>query len=238
VAGSDGVLDKFIGDAVMAVYGAPLPSGRDALNSVDSAVNMVGMIAAINARRQAKGLGVLGLGVGVATGEVVAGTIGSPKRMDYTVIGDSVNLASRLEAITKDYQVGVIVCEDTAAAVGEAYPMRELDTLRVRGRERPSRIFQVVTPDAPVAAGVLAAYAKGRQAMAARRWADAVAAFETAVAAAPGDRPSALMLERALVLAARPPSADWDGVWDVAFGATLAKTPVKRPPKRAPRAAA
>jgi adenylate cyclase len=238
VAGSDGVLDKFIGDAVMAVYGAPLPSGRDALNSVDSAVNMVGMIAAINARRQAKGLGVLGLGVGVATGEVVAGTIGSPKRMDYTVIGDSVNLASRLEAITKDYQVGVIVCEDTAAAVGEAYPMRELDTLRVRGRERPSRIFQVVTPDAPVAAGVLAAYAKGREAMAARRWADAVAAFETAVAAAPGDRPSALMLERALVLTASPPSADWDGVWDVAFGATLAKTPVKRPPKRAPRAAA
>ncbi|HEX7944205.1 MAG TPA: adenylate/guanylate cyclase domain-containing protein, partial [Phenylobacterium sp.] len=147
VAGSDGVLDKFIGDAVMAVYGAPLPSGRDALNSVDSAVNMVGMIAAINARRQAKGLGVLGLGVGVATGEVVAGTIGSPKRMDYTVIGDSVNLASRLEAITKDYQVGIIVCEDTAAAVGEAYPMRELDTLRVRGRERPARIFQVVTPD-------------------------------------------------------------------------------------------
>ncbi|HEX2814914.1 MAG TPA: adenylate/guanylate cyclase domain-containing protein, partial [Phenylobacterium sp.] len=114
VSASDGVLDKFIGDAVMAVYGAPLSSGRDPLNAVESAVAMIGMIGALNERRRARDLSDISLGIAVASGEVIAGTIGSPKRMDYTVIGDSVNLASRLEAITKVYQVGIVICEDTA----------------------------------------------------------------------------------------------------------------------------
>jgi len=216
VAGSDGVLDKFIGDAVMAVYGAPLSSGRDALNAVDSAVAMVGMIVAINARRRDRGLPAVSLGIGVASGEVVAGTIGSPKRMDYTVIGDSVNLASRLEAITKTYQAGIVICEDTARAVDGAHALRELDTIRVRGRQRPARIFQVMTPETLLGPAALAAYAEGRAALEARRWAEAIAAFEAAVAAAPDDRACALMLERARILHERPPPKAWDGVWDAA----------------------
>jgi adenylate cyclase len=225
VAASDGVLDKFIGDAVMAVYGAPLTSGRDALNAVDSAVTMVGMIGAINARRRARGLPDISLGLGVASGEVVAGTIGSPKRMDYTVIGDSVNLASRLEAITKVYKVGIVICEDTAEAAGDAYALRELDTIRVRGRQRPARIFQVLTDSVPVNAAALAAYARGRKALAAGRWAEASKAFETAVKAAPADHPSALMLERARILARKPPPADWDGVWDSVGASSTAGEP-------------
>jgi adenylate cyclase len=185
VSASDGVLDKFIGDAVMAVYGAPLSSGRDALNAVESAMAMIEMIGAINERRRGRGLSDISLGIAVASGEVIAGTIGSPKRMDYTVIGDSVNLASRLEAITKVYQVGIVICEDTAQAVGTAKPLRELDTIRVRGRQRPERIFQVMTENAPLSPAALEAYARGRVALAEARWADAVAAFEAAVAAAP-----------------------------------------------------
>jgi len=231
VAASDGVLDKFIGDAVMAVYGAPLSSGRDGLNAVDSAVAMIGMIVAINGRRRARGLPNISLGIGVASGEVVAGTIGSPKRMDYTVIGDSVNLASRLEAVTKVYQASIVVCEDTARAVGDAHPMRELDTIRVRGRQQPTRIFQVMTPQTPIAAEALAAYARGREALAGRRWAEAIGAFEAALAAHPADRAAALMLERARILAARPPPKDWDGVWDSA-------EPPPAPRKAARRAAA
>lgn len=214
VAASDGVLDKFIGDAIMAVYGAPLPSGRDALNAVESAIAMAGMIVAINERRRGSGLPNIGLGLGVATGELVAGTIGSPKRMDYTVIGDCVNLASRLEAITKAYKVGIVVCEDTALEVGDAHLMRELDTIRVRGRQRPARIFQVLTDDRPVAAAALDAYARGRKAMVERRWKDSVAEFEVAAAAAPDDYPTSLMLDRARILARSPPPVDWDGVWD------------------------
>jgi adenylate cyclase len=213
VSGSDGMLDKFIGDALMAVYGAPLSSGRDALNAVESTVAMFNAIAAINAARRGRGLPDVKLGVGVASGEMVAGTIGSPKRMDYTVIGDSVNLAARLEKITKVYGVEIVICEDTAAAVDGTWPLRELDTIRVRGRSRPSRIFQVLTEHRPVGADALAAYASGRAAFAERRWAQAAKAFEAACAAAPDDAASALMLERARNLVRQPPPEDWDGVW-------------------------
>lgn len=219
VAASDGVLDKYIGDAIMAVYGAPLSSGRDPQNAVDSAVSMVAMIVAINGRRRARGLADVRLGVGVASGAVVAGTIGSPKRMDYTVIGDSVNLASRLEAITKAYGVGIVICEDTAKASEGLHPMRELDAIKVRGRQRPARIFQVLTADAEVSTATLEAYARGREAMAGGRWEEAIAAFEAALAASPGDGPSALMLQRSRTLATSPPPADWDGVWDSAKAA-------------------
>jgi adenylate cyclase len=216
VAANDGVLDKFIGDAIMAVYGAPLSSGRDPANAVASAVAMIGMIGVINEKARARGLAEVRLGVGVSSGEVVAGTIGSPKRMDYTVIGDPVNLASRLEAITKVYKVGVVICEDTARAVNGKYALRELDVIKVRGRSRPERIFQVLAADAALPQAALDAYAAGREALAARRWKEAVKAFETALAAAPADGASALMLARAQVLAKTPPETDWDGVWEAA----------------------
>ncbi len=219
VASSDGLLDKFMGDALMAVYGAPISSDRDPLNAVDSAVAMSAMLVAINARRAARGGVNLRLGVGIASGEVVAGTIGSPKRMDYTVIGDSVNLASRLEKITKTYGVGIVVCEDTAKAAAGVHRLRELDIIRVRGRMQPSKIFQVVTADAPLSQAALGAYSRGRSALAEGDWDMAIAAFESAVDAAPGDIASSLMLERARILAEAPPVAGWDGVWDSARAA-------------------
>ena len=219
VASNQGVLDKFIGDAVMAVYGAPLSSGRDPANAVESAVTMIGMIRGINEKARARGLAEVRLGVGVASGEVVAGTIGSPKRMDYTVIGDSVNLASRLEGITKVYKVSIVVCEHTAKAVAGVHALRELDVIKVRGRSRPERIFQVLAGDEAVPAASLKAYAVGRKALAAGRWDEAAKAFEAAAAAAPHDGPSLLMLARARVLALTPPPADWDGAWDSAVAA-------------------
>lgn len=219
VASSDGLLDKFMGDALMAVYGAPISSDRDPLNAVDSAVAMSSMLVAINERRAARGGVDLRLGVGIASGEVVAGTIGSPKRMDYTVIGDSVNLASRLEKITKTYGVGIVVCEDTAKAVAGAHRLRELDIIRVRGRMQPSKIFQIVTADTPLSDAAMEAYARGRNALLTGAWDAAIVAFETALNAAPGDVASGLMLERARILAETPPVAGWDGVWDSARAA-------------------
>ena len=208
-----------MGDALMAVYGAPISSDRDPLNAVDSAVAMSAMLVAINERRAARGGVDLRLGVGIASGEVVAGTIGSPKRMDYTVIGDSVNLASRLEKITKTYGVGIVVCEDTAKAAAGAHRLRELDIIRVRGRMQPSKIFQVVTADIPLNDDAIVAYARGRNALLAGDWDAAIVAFETALNAAPGDVASGLMLERARILAETPPIAGWDGVWDSARAA-------------------
>ncbi|ANY21379.1 Adenylate cyclase 2 [Tsuneonella dongtanensis] len=213
VASNEGVLDKFIGDALMAVYGAPLPTGNDAENAVRSALQMQALLGEFNRAREGSGLPVLALGIGIATGEVIAGTIGSPKRMDYTVIGDSVNLASRLEAITKTYKVRTILCEDTAVARSD-FALRELDTVRVRGRTRPTRIYEVLTlAEADANGELLQAYAEARDLLLRRDWAGAVRGFQRALTIAPDDNPSGLMLARAQALSAAPPGPDWDGVW-------------------------
>ncbi|TVV76120.1 adenylate/guanylate cyclase domain-containing protein [Sphingomonas solaris] len=214
VAANDGVLDKFIGDAIMAVYGAPLPTGRDPENAVESAVQMLRALHLLNERRGGRALPPLRLGVGIATGEVVAGTIGSPKRMDYTVIGDSVNLSSRLQDLTKGYGVEVLVCETTAAAVAGRHPLRELDLILVRGRQRPAKIFQVLIEPADEA--LLDHYQRGRDRLAARDWTGAATAFRAALVRDPADRPAQLMLARAEALATDPPAADWNGVWHAA----------------------
>ena len=143
VAAHDGVLDKFLGDGVMAVYGAPLSRGNDAQNAVASALAMIDALVVINTRRKERGVPELRLGLGVTTGEVVAGTIGSPKRMDYTVIGDSVNLASRLQELTRDYGIDILVCERTAGLVEGRFKVRLVDRIRVRGRTAPCAIFAV-----------------------------------------------------------------------------------------------
>ncbi len=143
VSDAGGVLDKYIGDAVMAVFGAPLSRGQDAANAVRAALKMQEMMASINARREARGQPVLRLGIGISSGEVVAGTIGSPKRMDYTVIGDSVNLAARLQDLTKAYNRDIITCERTVALSKGVAEFEEVDTIQVKGRVTQERIFAV-----------------------------------------------------------------------------------------------
>ncbi len=215
VAAFDGMLDKFIGDALMAVYGAPISGANDAANAVASAIQMQALIAKINARRRERGLEDIRLGIGIASGEVIAGTIGSPKRMDYTVIGDSVNLAARLENSTKYYHADIIVCEKTAAALGDHILKRELDLIRVRGRLQPSTIYEILPQqdgDLAIQTALVFAYAEGRKHLANGEWAQAIIAFERALEIDPNDHPSAIMRERAKILL-ETPNPDWDGVW-------------------------
>ena len=222
VAGSGGVLDKYIGDAVMAVYGAPLSSGRDALNAVISAAEMLVQLDAVNVARASRGSPPMRLGIGIATGEVVAGTIGSPKRMDYTVIGDSVNLASRMQELTKTYGVEMLVCETTAKAAGAQFALREIDLIRVRGRQRPAKVFEVLTrnaTDPQARAALLDAYAQGRAALVAGNPAEAIIAFERAVAIDAADSPSRVMLARALALVVEAGSNGADDVRATGAGA-------------------
>jgi adenylate cyclase len=217
VSASDGVIDKFIGDAVMAVFGVPLSSGRDPANAVECATAMMQALDGLNRRRLERSQPELSLGVGIATGEVVAGTIGSPKRMDYTVIGDSVNLASRLQALTKLYKVGIIICEATASAVNASHIVRELDLIRVRGRRKPEKIFQLMSggdqQPFPNMDEVLTFYRRGRMRFLDRDWSGAAAEFGAALALNPTDRPSEIMLRRATMLEKSPPGPHWDGVW-------------------------
>jgi adenylate cyclase len=210
-----GILDKFMGDSVMAVFGAPLQTEQDAENAVRAALRMQSCLDPVNTRRRAAGLGPIRLGTGVATGEVVAGTIGSPKRMDYTVVGDSVNLASRLQNLTKTYGASVLICERTAAAVWGRFALRELDLIRVRGRKAPGRLFEVrgetiSIADVPLHDG----YEQARKAMTERDWAGALARLEQLVLQFPDDGPTRVMIQRARALLGAPPPLHWDGVWD------------------------
>jgi adenylate cyclase len=140
----DGVVDKYIGDAIMAVFGAPVPKPQDAVHAVRAAVRMRAALESLNVRLVKRGIPALHTGIGIHTGEVVAGNIGSEKRMEYTVIGDPVNLASRLETSTKELGVDVLISEDTfelTRHVIEARPVRELT---VKGRAKPVMTYEVL----------------------------------------------------------------------------------------------
>jgi adenylate cyclase len=140
----DGVVDKYIGDAIMAVFGAPVPKKQDAANAVRAAVRMRRALAELNVRLTARGLPPLRTGIGIHSGEVVAGNIGCEKRMEYTVIGDAVNLASRLESSTKDLGVNVLISEDTYERARDVVDVRPVREITVKGRKAPVMTYEVL----------------------------------------------------------------------------------------------
>jgi adenylate cyclase len=139
-----GVVDKYIGDAIMAVFGAPVPKPEDAVNAVRAAVRMRRGLKTLNERLATRKLGPLRTGIGIHTGEVVAGNIGSERRMEYTVIGDAVNLASRLESSTKELGVAVAISEDTYALTKHAILARTIREITVKGRNQPVMTYELL----------------------------------------------------------------------------------------------
>jgi adenylate cyclase len=139
-----GVVDKYIGDAIMAVFGAPVPKPDDAVNAVRAAVKMRRALQGLNVRLAERGLTTLRTGIGIHTGEVVAGNIGSEARMEYTVIGDAVNLAARLETNTKDLGVNVLISEDTYELTKHVVEARAVREITVKGRRAPVMTYEVL----------------------------------------------------------------------------------------------
>ncbi len=140
----DGVVDKYIGDAIMAVFGAPVPRPDDAVNAVRAAVRMRQALRVLNRSLEERRLPTLRTGIGIHTGTVVAGNIGSEQRMEYTVIGDAVNLAARLETSTKELGVDVLVSEDTYELTKHAIEARALREITVKGRAQPVVAYEVL----------------------------------------------------------------------------------------------
>ncbi len=212
-----GILDKYIGDAMMALFGVPFETSRDADNAVAVANAMLRRLARLNRHRGDNGRAPIDIGIGIATGDVIVGNIGSPRRMEYTVIGDSVNLASRLESATKAYKVKVLLAETTIAALTAPVQMREIDRLRVKGKDVPVTVFEALghydETDFPNMDDCIASYAVGLAYYKARDWNDARAAFAEALALNPKDEPSRVYFERCQHYASKPPPDDWDGVW-------------------------
>ncbi|MBD2338178.1 GAF domain-containing protein [Calothrix sp. FACHB-156] len=214
----EGTLDKFIGDALMAVFGAPLPlTENHAWRSVQSALDMRQRLAEFNRRRIIQSQPQINIGIGISSGEVVSGNIGSHKRMDYTVIGDGVNLSSRLEAVTKEYGCDIILSEFTYQLCSDRIWTRQLDKIRVKGKYQAVNIYELIgdrtQPLDDATQDFLFYYQSGRMAYLARNFTRAIACFEAAKNLRPQDQAVNIHLERSYNYQKTPPHDSWDGVW-------------------------
>jgi adenylate cyclase len=212
-----GILDKYIGDAIMALFGAPFAGPNDADNAISTANQMMVELKALNLKRIEAGEAPIDIGLGVSTGNVIVGNIGSIKRMEYTVIGDSVNLASRLEGANKAYGSKILFSEFTHARLANPQLVREIDLIKVKGKDFPVGVFESLGYRADEVdrglGAMLEHYSTGFAAYRAMAWDDAEQSFLAALKAMPGDGPSQMYVERCRAFAKAPPPTDWDGVW-------------------------
>ena len=217
VSQEGGMLDKFIGDAVMAVFGTPLAHDDDADRAVRAAIAMIRALEGYNSRRLAEGRKTIDIRVGVNTDVIVSGNIGSPKRMDYTVIGDGVNLASRLEGACKVYGAHILVSENTFERLHGTYRSREIDRIVVKGKTQPVPIHEILEyhtrESYPNITEALGHFKYGLESYRARRWDAAIAAFTEVLRLNPHDKGAAVYVERSRHLAEAPPPDDWAGEW-------------------------
>jgi adenylate cyclase len=213
----NGVLDKYIGDAVMAVFGAVVASPADADNAAAAAIEMMNRLRALNQRRSSRGAQPLEIGIGLASGEIVAGPVGSPDRVNYTVIGDSVNLASRLEGANKQYGTSVLLSAATAERLIAPARLRRVDLLRVKGKDTPTEVFELLDHHSPETRAlfekVLNTYEDGVRLYRARRWSRALDRFAAVIEVMPNDGPSWVYTDRCLYYREHSPPDHWDGVW-------------------------
>ncbi len=208
----EGTLDKFMGDGILAHFGIPLGREDDALRAVRCAIAMQERIEELNLEGEHMKRNPLRVGIGLATGDLVAGCIGSERRMDYTAIGDTVNLASRVESLTKLYQCRILVCDATLKQLGEKIAMRRVDRVRVKGRSQPSELSSPVDEgDDPVAVnayeGAFGLYEQGE-------FAEAAGLFD-ACSDGLADRSAVTLASRCRVLKEQSPE-DWDGIFTLA----------------------
>lgn len=212
----DGVLDKYVGDAVMAFWGAPVEQPDHARRAVLAALEMVDRLIELREDWRRRGVPQLDIGVGINTGEMIVGNTGSSEHLSYTVLGDAVNVASRLEGLSKQYHVRLVVGEATREAAGPDLLYRFLDVVEVKGRPAPLPIYEILgTADRVVERQrrMLEPYNRAVELYHARDWAGAGRALRSALEILPDDGPSRVYLDRVTELAASPPPADWDGVY-------------------------
>jgi adenylate cyclase len=210
-----GMLDKFIGDAIMAVFGLPVPGEDDEDRALRAAIAMIRSLWEWNREREQRGEPLLDMGVGLNTDSVVAGNIGTPKRMDYTIIGDGVNLASRLESLCKHYGTRILFSELTMAKLNGVYRLREVDKVIVKGKSKPVAIFECLDyHDAQSFPNLMDAVGAFKEGLVLYREASfdrAADWFEQALRANPGDKLAGMYRDQCRVLIENPPPPDWDG---------------------------
>ena len=208
-----GTLDKFIGDALMATWGGirPVNLEEDARNAVLAALNMKERLSAINTRRMELGIAPWSAGIGISQGPAVFGNIGSQQRMDMTVIGDTVNLASRIEGLTRIYGCDILVDERIAGKAQDICQFLEIDVVRVKGRKKPERLFFPCRADQT---GWAEAFSAARMKYRAGDFAAALAAFNELAQGGPAPQLAALYRVRCEAFVSQPLRKEWEGIWD------------------------
>ncbi|MHB8418519.1 MAG: CHASE2 domain-containing protein [Myxococcales bacterium] len=214
-----GTLDKYMGDAIMAFFGAPVAQADHALRACRTAVQMLERLVEHNRRWAAEGLPPLEIGIGINTGPMVVGNMGSRSRFDYTVMGDAVNLGSRLEGANKLYGTSCLISESTHAQVKDQVVARELDSVAVKGKEQPVRIYQLVAVGAPppsfLAAGgpeLVTSHGEALRLYRAHRLDEAERLLEEILTRWPDDVPTQKLLARCRAAKSAPQGGAWTGV--------------------------
>jgi len=211
-----GMLDKFIGDAIMAGFGIPISHDDDEDRAMRAAIKMLTSLADWNVKREADGLMPIDHGLGLNTDNVVSGNIGSPKRMDYTMIGDGVNLAARLESACKQYHAHLLISELTFVKLKGTYKIRDIDDVIVKGKTKPVRVYEVLDYHTdktfPNLMDGVNYFSEGRKHYHIGEWDKAVTSFKDVLKANPNDKLSETYIERCHHLKEKDPK-DWDGVW-------------------------
>ena len=216
ILAEQGILDKYIGDALMAVFGVPYDGPDDSIHACNAALRMVEVVNIGNARRVAQGTIAIKIGIGINTGDALSGNIGSTKRMEFSCIGDAVNLASRLEGLTKYYGVVILISEFTRKEVDHVFYCREVDKVMVMGKAKGVVLFELVQRRSEKLderkERTLKLFAEGLSLYKDRRFEDAEKRFALAYELT-NDGPSKTLAERCLTFMKHPPPEDWSGVW-------------------------
>lgn len=214
---NDGTLDKYEGDAIMAFWGAPIPQADHAVRACLTALQMQQSLVQLNEDWKKLGRPPLRVRIGLNTGDMVVGNMGAIGKFAYTVIGDSVNLASRLEGANREYRTGIMVADRTYELVRGEIIGRELDRIAVKGRGEPVRVYELLGMKKEETTNeleqFLARYSEGMTGYFSRHWPEACIAFEAALALRPDDYPTRLHLERVRAYQQQPPPENWDGVF-------------------------
>jgi len=213
-----GTLDKFIGDAVMAVWGNIVSRGTaiDAQDAVATALEMKSSLAKLNVGWKARGWPPLAFGIGINHGEVIVGNLGSIEKMELSVIGDAINLGSRLEGLTKEFHLDLLIGETVAPLVRERFLLRAVHLVQVKGKTKPIEVFEVLgergTPEGHEQPW-LAAYENGLRLYRGRKFSEAERAFEESLRLKPDDYITSLYLKDCRDFLEHPPGDDWNGVF-------------------------
>ena len=211
---SEGTLDKYIGDAILAFWGHPIAHQDDAARSCRAALMQFDQLRRLCEKWDKEGRPRLDMRIGIETGEVIVGDIGSELKLNYTVLGDTVNFASRLEAVNKIYGTHILIGETTRRLAGEAIEVREIDLLAVAGKKQPVRVFELLGMAGTVSKIQRAGYTHYENGLAAyrnRRWDEAVEHLHLAQTSLGEDKACKVLLARIDTCIAAPPPHDWDG---------------------------